>query len=152
MVSDLLFLSSTNHVQTLRHIQSHYSTFTQVLHYLVIKSQLISMYGMIDVATMQSTQKADSFGCTLFKFEDDEFRKQTPVIITTKRIMVSFTELGLYQYHHKAFLIKNVYCNCETPILFQLLKHNLATLFQKWKKKGKKEKKKNNNRCIIVIQ
>ena len=41
MVADLLFLSS-NHVQTLRHVQSH-------LLLLVTKSWLISMYGMINI-------------------------------------------------------------------------------------------------------
>ena len=44
MVSDLLFLSS-NHVQTLRHVQSH-------LLLLVTKSWLISMFEMIDLATV----------------------------------------------------------------------------------------------------
>ena len=72
--------------------------------------------------------------------------------------MVNFTKLGLL-LHHNAFLIKNSYCNCETPILFQLFKQNLATLFlemekrkKEKEKKDKKEKKKNNNRCVIVIK
>ena len=39
----------SKHYVTSNHI---YSTFAQVSHYLVTKSWLISMYGMIDVATM----------------------------------------------------------------------------------------------------
>ena len=58
---------TSKHYVTSNHI---YNSFTQVSHYFVTKSRLISMYGMIDVATMQSMQKADSFGYTLFKFED----------------------------------------------------------------------------------
>ena len=55
--------------------------------------------------------------------------------------MVNFTKLGL-QFHHNAFLIKNAYCNCETPILFQLFKQNLTTLFLEMDKKRKKRKEK----------
>ena len=61
--------------------------------------------------------------------------------------MVNFTKLGL-QFHHNASFIKNAYCNCETPILFQLFKQNLATVLEMEKKE--KEKKKNNNRCIDI--
>ena len=31
--------------------------------------------------------------------------------------MVNFTKSGL-RFHQNASLIKNAYCNCETPILF----------------------------------
>ena len=54
--------------------------------------------------------------------------------------MVSFTKLGL-QFHHNVSLIKNAYCNCETPVLFQLIKQNMVTLFSEmdiYKKKRKK--------------
>ena len=80
-------------------------------------------------------------------------KKRIPVILMTEHL-VNFTKLGL-RFHHNAHLIKNAYCNCETPILFQLFKQNLATLFsemerkKKKEKKKKKKKKKNNNRCII---
>ena len=61
--------------------------------------------------------------------------------------MVIFTKLGL-RFHHNASLIKNVYCNCETPILFQLFKQNLVILFLEMEKKKKKEKK----RTIIDVE
>ena len=70
-------------------------------------------------------------------------KKLIPVIITTEH-MVNFTKLGL-RFHHNASLIKNAYCNCKTPILFQLFKQNLATLFLEMENKI-------NNSCIIVIQ
>ena len=54
--------------------------------------------------------------------------------------MVNFTKLGL-QFHRNASLIKNAYCNCETPILFQLFKQNLVTLFLEMKKRRRKKKK-----------
>ena len=54
--------------------------------------------------------------------------------------MVNFTKLGL-QFHHNASLIKNAYCNCETPILFQLFKQNLVTLFLEMEKKKERKKK-----------
>ena len=60
--------------------------------------------------------------------------------------MVNFTKLGL-RFHHNASLIKNAYCNWETPILFQLFKQNLATLFLEMEKN-----KKIKNRSITVIQ
>ena len=65
--------------------------------------------------------------------------------------MVNFTKLGL-RFHCNASLIKNAYCNCETPILFQLFKQNLATLFLEMGKKGQKTKKKNNNGYIYIIR
>ena len=50
--------------------------------------------------------------------------------------MVSFTKFEM-QFHHNAPLIKNAY-NCETPILFQIFKQNLATLFLEMEKRRKK--------------
>ena len=86
--------------------------------------------------------------CSNLKTMSSEWHnKRIPVIIMTEH-MVNLTKLGL-RFHHNASLIKNSYCNCETPILFQLFKQNLMTLEKK--KKGKK-KKTNNNRCIIVIK
>ena len=55
--------------------------------------------------------------------------------------MVNFTKLGLW-FHQNASLIKNAYCNCETPILFQLFKQNLATLFLEMEKQRQKRKEK----------
>ena len=60
-------------------------------------------------------------------------KKWIPVIITSEH-MVNFTKLGL-RFHQNASLIKNAYCNCETPILFQLFKQNLVTLFLEMEKK-----------------
>ena len=62
-------------------------------------------------------------------------KKWIPVIITSEH-MVNFTKLGL-RFHQNASLIKNAYCNCETPILFQLFKQNLVTLFLEMKKNKK---------------
>ena len=66
--------------------------------------------------------------------------------------MVNFTKLGL-RFHQNASLIKNVYCNYETPILFQLFKQfeDFVLEMGKKKKRQMKEKKKNNNRCILLI-
>ena len=55
--------------------------------------------------------------------------------------MVNLTKLGL-RFHHNASLIKKTYCNCETPILFQLFKQNLVTLFLEMEKEKKKRKEK----------
>ena len=156
-----------------------YSTFTQVSPYLVTKSWLISMSGMIDVATMYSTSKADRFGCTLFKFEDNAFRvtksefllmfvclplsrhfpccktwwiKNLNLNLIMTKHMVNFTKLGL-RFHQNSSLIKNAYCNCETPNLVSTFQTEFGDFVLKIeKKKIMKEKKKNNNRCIILIQ
>ena len=55
--------------------------------------------------------------------------------------MVNFTKLGL-RFHQNASLMKNAYCNCETPILFQLFKQNLATVLKMERKKDNERKEK----------
>ena len=55
--------------------------------------------------------------------------------------MVNFTKSGL-RFHQNASLIKNAYCNCETPILFQLFKQNLATVLKMERKKDNERKEK----------
>ena len=82
----------------------------------------------------------------IWRWQVQSDKKQIPVIITTKH-MVNFTKFEM-QFHHNAPLIKNAYYNCETPILFQIFKQNLATLFLEMEKR-KEKKRKNNNRCII---
>ena len=93
------------------------------------------------------------FRCSMFKFEQNSSEWQETNLchnqsITTEH-MINFAKLGL-RFHHNASLIKNAYCNCETPILFQLFKQNLATLFWEMeRKKYKKEKKKNNTVTVF---
>ena len=56
--------------------------------------------------------------------------------------MANFTKLGL-RFHQNASLIKNAYCNCETPILFQIFKQNfLATVLKMEREKDNERKEK----------
>ena len=57
----------------------------------------------------------------------------------TKHI-VNITKLGLIR-HQNASLIKKAYCNCETPILFQLFKQNLDLKMEKEKKDNERKEK-----------
>ena len=141
MVSNLLFLSSTNHVQTLRHVQSHlqhfYTSFTLFSDSIMANLHVCNDRCGNNVVHVEGRQfRLHTVQIWRRRVQSD--KKRIPVIITTEHL-VNFTKLGL-RFHQNASLIKKM--------LIVIVKHQSCFSFSNriWRLCFKNGEKKVNER------